>query len=41
MVYLFYVFIIHSTIKGHLGCFHFLAIVNSVVMDMVEQVYVL
>ena len=27
-------FFIHSSVHGHLGCFHFLAIVNSAAMDI-------
>ena len=28
-VYLYYIFFFHSSVNGHLGCFHVLAIVNS------------
>lgn len=31
-------FIISSSIEGHLGCFHFLGIVNSVGMNIFEQI---
>ena len=33
-----HVFIIHSEGKEHLGCLHFLVIVNKVPMNMAEQV---
>jgi len=33
IVYMYHNFLIHSSADGHLGCFHFLAIVNSALMN--------
>ena len=33
-------FIIHSSVDGHLGCFHSLDIINSAIMNILVEVFV-
>lgn len=39
-MYAYHIFSIHLLVVGHLGCFHFLAIVYRTAMNMSEQVSV-
>ena len=34
IVYRYHIFLIHSSVDGHLGCLHVLAIVNSAVVNV-------
>lgn len=38
-VYMYYTFILHSSLEGYLGCFHFVAIVSRAALNMAEQVF--
>ena len=39
IVYMYHNFFIHSSVGGHLGCFHTLAIVNSAIVNSSIHVY--
>ncbi|KAL6053448.1 hypothetical protein STEG23_020417, partial [Scotinomys teguina] len=38
IVYMYHIFLIHSSVEGHLGCFQVLAITNNAAMNIVEHV---
>ena len=41
IVYVYDIFLIHSSVDGHLGCFHVLAVVNRAAVNMQVHVSIL
>ena len=39
IVCMYHIFLIHSFVEGHLGCFHVLAIMNSAAMNIGMHVH--
>ena len=40
IVWIYYILFIHSSVDGHLGYFHFLAIISNAAMNICLQVFV-
>jgi hypothetical protein len=38
---MYHIFCIHSSVEGHLGCFHLLAIINKAAMNIVDHISLL